>query len=136
MKSGWVSGARHLAWPLHGFETVPRSPSDEAAKTRRYPIRYLRYWFARSVLQELHGKLGRPLRVLEVGVDRGGMLAFLGGRETSPDVHALPDWVERWDGLDMQIDPSVLTRYSYTDFFKLDVEQCDFRAAQPAVTVR
>jgi SAM-dependent methyltransferase len=111
---------RHVRSPLHGFETVPLI--HEGPKLTRFPIRYLRYWFGRLALTELRARLKRPLRVLEVGIDRGQQLAFMGGRRIGDGKFELPDVIERWDGLDVQIDPRILRRYSYTDHFQVDVE--------------
>jgi hypothetical protein len=72
----------HVLWPLDGI-SGPRT---------RYSIRLLRYLFARSLLERLHRRLGRPLNVLEVG---GGGDAEL---RTSIGAQA---WIGRWDGLDV-----------------------------------
>ena len=119
---------KHLRWPLEGFETVaaidtPNLQSHKRAVTTRYPIRYMRYWFGRSMLNELHARLGRPLRVLEVGTDRGQMPCFMGGEHVGNDSYALPGMIERWDGIDVQADPEMLRRYGYTDFLKADIEK-------------
>lgn len=114
---------RHLRWPLTGFEygQFMKGVTSRAKRTS-YPIRHLRYWFASAALADLHRRLKRPLRVLEVGVDNGDMLCFMGGRRIAEEQFALPEWIERWDGLDVKIDPDVLKRYSYTDFIEADIE--------------
>jgi hypothetical protein len=47
-------------------------------KTRAtcYPVKLLRYWFMYNLIREEQIRLGRPLRVCEIGVDRGQMLRF------------------------------------------------------------
>jgi hypothetical protein len=55
----------------------------------KYPIRHLRYWFASAALADLHERLKRLLRVLEVGVDNGDMLCFVEGRRISEGKFAL-----------------------------------------------
>ncbi len=58
---------------------VVRSPEFGIAPGHdrvRYPIRLLRYWFGYQLLREEAERIGRPLDVLEVGVDVGQMLAF------------------------------------------------------------
>ena len=42
----------------------------------RYPVKLLRYWFMYNLIREEYIRLGRPLRVCEIGVDRGQMLHF------------------------------------------------------------
>jgi len=74
----------HVAWPLDGIST-PRT---------RYSIRLLRFWFARSLLERQHRRLGRPLRILEVGVGGDAEVRTFIGRQ---------DWIERWDGLDVNV---------------------------------
>ena len=118
---------RHLRWPLDGFDQISRlefggGHAKKVAPTR-YQIRFLRYWFARMLLDEQYKRLGRPLRVLEVGIGHGRMLAFMGGPQLSAERFALPNWIERWDGIDVQVTPETLKRYSYSDYFEADIEQ-------------
>ena len=75
------------------------------------------------LLDEQHKRLGRPLRVLEVGIGQGKMLAFMGGPRLSAERFALPDWIERWDGIDVQVMPETLKRYSYSDYIEADIER-------------
>jgi SAM-dependent methyltransferase len=114
---------RHLQWPLAGFEhsDLAKDHAPDANGTR-YPIRQLRYWFAASALADCRRRLQRPLRVLEVGVGTGDMLCFLGGRRIADGRFALPEWIEQWDGLDVQVDPAVPQRYSYSHFIEADIE--------------
>lgn len=90
----------HLQWPLGGI----------AGQRTRYSIRLLRYWFARSLLERLHLRLGRPLRILEVGVGGAELREFVGS----------PSWIERWDGLDVNAPSGKRARYD--DFVETDVE--------------
>lgn len=64
-------------WELSVFD-AQRWVKDLCAKNRdtRYPIKLLRYWFMYNLIREEQHRLGRPLRVCEVGVDRGQMLRF------------------------------------------------------------
>ena len=66
---------RHIRRPLVGFETWPRFDNRPF---KRFPVRFLRYWFMRILLEDLHAELGRPLSVLEIGIGGGRMLAFMG----------------------------------------------------------
>jgi 2-polyprenyl-3-methyl-5-hydroxy-6-metoxy-1,4-benzoquinol methylase len=122
---------KHIAAPLSGFDTVPSieamltelDPNYRGRPTRRYPIRYLRYWFIRYLLTELHRRLDRPIRVLEVGIGRGKMLAFMGGAQIEPGQYTLPTSIARWDALSAQADPETLRRYSYSDFRAVDLDK-------------
>jgi len=108
----------HVTWPLNGFhETrglVHRTP-------RRFPLRYLRYWLPRMILEKAHARLRRPLSVLEVGIGDGKMVEFLA--IDANHRFKLPSWVERWDGVDVQADQSVLGRYPYSDFIEVDIDR-------------
>jgi len=90
---------------------------------RRYPIRYLRYWLTRRLLEDLHDEVGRPISVLEVGVGQGQMLAFLGGPPIEGDRFARPHWIARWDGIDVNVEGSTRDRYSYSEVFEADIER-------------
>jgi 2-polyprenyl-3-methyl-5-hydroxy-6-metoxy-1,4-benzoquinol methylase len=122
---------KHVTAPLVGFETAPSieamlaqmNPNYTKRTTKRFPVRYLRYWFVRNILIDLHARLNRPLRVLEVGVGYGKMLAFMAGKKVASDRYALPDSIERWDALSAQADPRTLSRYSYSSFRQADIEK-------------
>jgi hypothetical protein len=116
---------QHLGWPLRGFDTIPKL--DDRPRTK-YPIRYLRYWFPRMFLQKLYAEIREPLSVLEVGIEDGRMLGFMGG-PTLPDGRiGLPSWIARWDGLDIRPDCPALRRCAYSDFIEADVEGlCNLR---------
>lgn len=83
----------------------------------RYQFRCLRYWFMRRIIDLESERRGCPLRVLEVGIDRGQMLAFMNGRASGSGRFGLPELFERWDGLDRLLRPE-LTRYSYSDLIE------------------
>jgi SAM-dependent methyltransferase len=108
----------HVGWPLQGFANLDRI--GYSGRTR-YPVKFLRYWFCRCVLEDLYTRMGRPIRVLEVGVADGKMLAFLAG-DPKPGGYSLPQWIERWDGLDVVISADALDRYSYSECIEADVE--------------
>ncbi len=108
----------HLRWPFHGFETASHIGYTGV---RADPVKLLRYWFGRLLLERLHASVGTPLSVLEVGIGGGQMLGFMGGARHG-DTYALPHWIARWDALDVQAAPAVLERYSYSDYFEADVE--------------
>jgi SAM-dependent methyltransferase len=110
----------HLAWPLHGFETVA---ALEKGVCTRYPIRFLRYWFPRLLLERLHARTGRPLSILEVGIGDGKMLGFVAGSGAPGERIELPPWIERWDGLDVKVRPATLERFPYPAYIEADIER-------------
>lgn len=52
---------------------------SERAKHHLYSFRMLRYWYMERLMAHARHTMGRPLSVLEVGVDRGQMKAFIDG---------------------------------------------------------
>lgn len=92
----------HILWPLEGFSN----------KGRRYPTRELRYWFMTSLLQRQAELLGRPLRVLEIGVGQGELPRFFG---------KVP-WKGVWHGLDVNPPSQALSYYDRYIEADLDVD--------------
>lgn len=117
----WPAG-----WRLDAFDAIDRMseyfPGD---RLTRYPLRFLRYWFVRHLI-ETHAKaLGRPLDVLEVGVDRGQMLTFM----MSGSASGRPSILQRWDAVDIAGDPAMLAAKGYTHYTRFNVES----GARPAL---
>ncbi|MGE0406620.1 MAG: class I SAM-dependent methyltransferase [Candidatus Korobacteraceae bacterium] len=115
-------------WDLRGFDTLSRIPPENPNKPHertRYPLRYLRYWFVRMLLEREAERLGRPLRVCEVGVDRGQMLAFMGGPSSGNGTFRLPAIILRWDAVDLHLKPDELSRYSYSNLYRHDLDSDD-----------
>ena len=110
------------AWSLQPFSVVERMRSTFFANAdmsiTRFPVRFLRYWYMRHLLEAHAATLGRPISVLEVGVDRGQQLAFM---DAAPG-QALPAIVERWDAVDIAADPEWLMTLGYTDYIRMDLE--------------
>jgi SAM-dependent methyltransferase len=111
---------KHVAWPLNGFDSDVVTQSKAGT---RYPIRFLRYWFPRLILENMYAEKRRPLAVLEIGVGDGRMAGFLGGEKISDGRYKLPSWIERWDGVDVVVSRDTLERYSYTDYIEADIER-------------
>lgn len=108
----WPAG-----WSLEPFSIVDRMRQYYPRETvTKYPLRLLRYWFVRHLLEAHANKAGRPLDVLEVGVDRGQMLTFMGGPDTLPTI------AQRWDAVDVAADPDQLASRGYTDYLVFDVD--------------
>ncbi len=114
-----ASRLEHARWRLTGFETIP---IIDRRPMRRDPGRFFRYWFCRAAMERKSARIGRPLRVLEVGLGDGSMFGFLGGPRIGTDRFGLPSWVERWDGLDVKLQTRALARYAYSDLIEADIE--------------
>jgi SAM-dependent methyltransferase len=120
----WPAG-----WRLDAFDSIERMgeyfPGD---RLTRYPLRFLRYWFVRHLIEAHAEKLGRPLDVLEVGVDRGQMLTFMksGNTPTRPPI------LRRWDAIDIAGDPVELAANGYTQYTRFNLET----GARPALDRR
>jgi SAM-dependent methyltransferase len=92
-------------------------PSE--AKSVRYPLRLLRYWFGYHLLREESLRAGRPLAVAEIGVHRGQMLEF---------VNSAPGGVpcSMWTAVDAVMLTEKLRRAGYTEFFEANLEDPGF----------
>jgi SAM-dependent methyltransferase len=110
----------HLRWPLGDFGYLE---SHDPRPYRRFPIRFMRYWMMRSLLQRLHAELGRPISLLEIGVDRAQMMDFVCTPRAPGTPFPLPEWLGRWDGVDVHIMQEVRDRFPYTSLIEADVEQ-------------
>lgn len=89
------------------------------AKSVRYPIRLLRYWFGYHLLREEFERTSRPLEVAEIGVHTGQMLEFL---------RSAPDCVDlaKWTAVDAVMLTDKLRKAGYDDFFEANLEDPDF----------
>lgn len=89
------------------------------AKTVRYPIRLLRYWFGYQLLRDEAIRAGRPIDVAEIGVHTGQMLEFLRSAPTMPAVG-------KWTAVDAVMLTEKLRKAGYDDFFEANLEAKDF----------
>ncbi len=106
-------------WSFESFSTIARMRRlyGGGRKTiTAYPLKYLRYWFVRQLLEQQAQRLGRPLVVLEVGVARGQMRAFMGEPEQTASL------IERWDAIDVAPQREELQRLGYDEIHQLDVD--------------
>lgn len=87
------------------------------SRATRYPIRLLRYWFMYNLIKEEHIRLGRPLRVCEVGVDRGQMLRFTRDAGFAD--------ISCWVAVDCKLHPE-LQESGYTRQVQANVDRLDF----------
>jgi 2-polyprenyl-3-methyl-5-hydroxy-6-metoxy-1,4-benzoquinol methylase len=117
--TGFAATYLPATWSLDSFAALDamRPLYQAGAKPiTRYSLKHLRYWFVRHLLERHAARLGRPLRVLEVGVDRGQMLAFMGGPERSPAT------VAQWDAIDVIPSDEMLRRVGYDSWRAADVD--------------
>lgn len=88
------------------------------AASRRVPFRLLRYWFVERLLREEALRHGRPLRVLEAGVHRGQMKAFVDGARPL-EGH---DPYAAWDAIDCALDAPRLLGLGYGRLHAADLD--------------
>ena len=86
-------------------------------RATRYPVKLLRYWFTYNLIQEERIRLGRPLRVCEIGVDRGQMLRFTRDAGFAD--------IESWVAVDCRLQPE-LRESGYTRQIESNVDLPDF----------
>jgi len=89
------------------------------AKSVRYPVRLLRYWFGYHLLRVEADRLGRPMDVAEVGVHTGQFLEFV---KSTPVVPTFA----RWTAVDVVMLEEKLRKAGYDDFFEANLEAPDF----------
>ena len=94
------------------------------AKSVRYPLRLLRYWFGYHLLREECARAGHPLAVAEIGVHTGQMLEFV--KSAPPGV----TW-SRWTAVDAVMLTAKLKKAGYDDFHEANLEDPAF--ALPAI---
>lgn len=94
------------------------------AKGRRYAFRMLRYWFMEHLLTTERARLGRPLKVLEIGVDRGQTKAYIDGalRNASGEADAL---YTSWDAADVSPQTQALAVAGYANCLWLNLDDAD-----------
>lgn len=86
-------------------------------RVTRYPVKLLRYWFMYNLIREERTRLGRPLRVCEIGVDRGQMLRFTRDAGFTD--------IESWVAVDCRLQPE-LRESGYTRQIEANVDLPDF----------
>ena len=88
-------------------------PSE--AKSVRYPIRLLRYWFGYHLLRQEAEQRSRSLDVAEIGVHTGQMLEFL----RSAPIQVV---LAKWTAVDAVMLTDKLRKAGYDDFFEANLE--------------
>jgi len=89
------------------------------AKSVRYPIRLLRYWFGYQLLREESVRLARPIDVAEIGVHVGQMLEFVKSAPARIEIGC-------WTAVDAVMRRERLTQAGYTDFQEANLEDPSF----------
>lgn len=117
-----LAGSRYTPafWSLDSYDaisTMRRLYQADSRKITRYSVKYLRYWFIRHLLEQQAKRLGRPISVLEVGVDRGQMLAFMNHE------HVRSPIIDRWDAIDVAPQVEWLDRLGYDSYRALDIDR-------------
>ena len=109
-----------LRWPLAFLadnKTVrsKRFGIPSEAKSVRYPLRLLRYWFGYHLLRQEAERLSRPVEVVELGVHSGQMLEFL---------RSAPEHIDlaTWTAVDAVMLKEKLLKAGYDDFFEANLE--------------
>ncbi len=94
--------------------------SDDSSTTR-YPIKLLRYWFMYQLIQQQYARLGRPLRVCEIGVDRGQMRYYVQDAGFTE--------LACWEAVDYKLQPE-LNESGYTKQVQANVDLPEFALAE------
>ena len=100
------------------------------AKTVRYPIRMLRYWFTYHLLVAECRRARRPIEIAELGIHNGQMLVFakLAASRVQSAAQML-HW-SRWIGIDAVLKRSVLHKAGYERAIEANVDDPDFELPQ------
>ncbi len=115
---------RPLDWDIDFLATNPvlrskRYGMPKEAKSVRYPIRLLRYWFGYHLLRGEAERVGRPLDVAEIGVHTGQFREFA---MTAPQ----PPAVGKWTAVDAVMLTEKLRKAGYEDFCEANLEDPSF----------
>ena len=91
----------------------------EEAKSVRYPIRLLRYWFGYQLLREESERLDHPIDVAEIGVDVGQMLEFVKSAPARIEIGC-------WTAVDAVMQRERLAQAGYTDLQEVNLQSPTF----------
>ena len=130
MKAENASTTTHPTTPLHAaLHWSLSSLSDQnwvkkisdADSSTLYPIKLLRYWFMYNLIKEQQQRLGRPLRVCEIGVDRGQMRRYVQDAGFTE--------LACWEAVDYKLQPE-LNESGYTKQIQANVDLPEFALAE------
>lgn len=95
---------------------------SDKAKSVRFPVRMLRYWFTYHLLAAEYRRAGRPLAILELGTHNGQMRTFAGlATERLRNRVDVLRW-NRWLGVDAVPKRNNLRRAGYKEVLQADIE--------------
>jgi SAM-dependent methyltransferase len=122
-----ISRFAALGWSLDSLTENAAWRTDqywitERAKHHRYAFRMLRYWYIERLLNIERERLGRPLAVLEIGVDRGQMKAFIDG---APRINPNASLYSTWDAADVKPQQEALSQSGYGICHQVNLDDCD-----------
>lgn len=107
-----------LSFPLDYFERnrpvfdSPGFPVRERVRARSYPQRMMRYYIAHSALVAYQAQLKRPMRLVDLGCERG-LLKLMAGNEIDAT----------WTGLDWKIGRPSLQTAAYNELHQADFDK-------------
>lgn len=115
------------AWSLDSLSKNRAWQADDYgitahAKSRQFSFRMLRYWYVERLLDTMRYNYERPLRVLEIGVDRGQMKAFIDGAGRDP---ARGELYSAWDAADVKPQSDTLKLAGYADCLNVNLDDLD-----------
>lgn len=111
-----------MQWSLASLQAQSwvKNISDATSRTH-YPIKLLRYWFMYHFIKAQQQRLGRPLRVCEIGVDRGQMRRYMQDAGFTD--------IECWEAVDYKLQPE-LSESGYTRQIQANVDMPEFQLAE------
>ena len=121
----WDSAYEMTRWEVDFLSTREllrgrRFGISAAAKTVRFPVRMLRYWFTYHLLAAEYRRVGRPLDVLELGTHNGQMFTF--AQLAAGRVGAEAPRYRRWVGVDAVPKRNILRLAGYREVLQADIE--------------
>lgn len=113
------SSFSHLRWSLQDIPqrvavTAEEDIMNPRARSKRYPIRALRYWWARRALMAELKTADKDLVVADMGCSRGHIRRFVGDEAAAGS---------KWVGLDWEIDRDALVECGYSELHECDFDQ-------------
>jgi len=117
IRERWNARFAFLRWPLSSLHERVLLIQDDGlinsrAAKKRYPIRAVRYWWARCALLEELRNRNEETVVADIGCNKGHIRRFVGDIPKT-----------KWVGLDWKIDGERLRQGGYAGFHECDFDQ-------------